>query len=134
MDFLGSISRARSHAWAAIAQLDRYDHAAAPAAPHNRQVLDAATRHISPGATTAGSAALDAARWERWVSVRQVRDTGHALELLDRAWWSLGARGGYPDVHGARRTLHDAVAMLDRARHRGWSVTAPHVTPWRLAA
>jgi hypothetical protein len=98
--------------------LDRYDRSSLPDAPRNRDVVDAAIRHISPGATRAGADALDASRWERWVTVRQIRDTGDALALLDRAWWSLNDRGGRPDVDGARRTLHDAVSMLDRA---SWS-------------
>ncbi|MCW2926833.1 MAG: hypothetical protein JWM86_801 [Thermoleophilia bacterium] len=115
MDFRGSIVSARSQTISAINQLGRYDHAQPATAPANRAVLEAARRWISPGATTAGAAALDAARWECWVGVRQIRDTGTALELLDRAWWSLGSRTGAPDVEGARRTLYDAVAYLDRA-------------------
>lgn len=122
MDFLGNIRSARSHGVAAIHELSRYDASSLPTAPHNRAVLEAARDHVSPGATSAGAEALDAARWERWVTVRQIRDTGAALELLDHAWWALSP--GRPDVNGARRALHDAVAMLDRASYRRWSLNA----------
>ncbi|MCW2924904.1 MAG: hypothetical protein JWM98_2308 [Thermoleophilia bacterium] len=118
MDFRGSITSARSQTVAAIAELDRYDRGAGPDAPENRSHLDRAIHLISPGATRAGADALDASRWDRWVTVRQIRDTGSALELLDSAWWSLNGRGGsLPDVDGARRSLVDAVGYLDRASY-----------------
>ena len=132
MDFRTSIIGARTHAWAAISELDRYDRSSAPNAPHNRSVVDAAVRQISPGATGEASRALEAARWERWVSVRQIRDTGTALALLDRAWWGLRDRSGTPDIDGARRALYEAVSMLDRANQGGhWA--QPPVSPWWAA-
>lgn len=131
MDFRGSIAAARSSAWSAIAELDRYDRASSPDAPHNRDVLARAGDWISPGATRHGSAALDAARWERWVTVRQIRDVGTALELLDRAWW--GVRPGRVDVDGVRRALHDAVSYLDRADRR-WFAPTPWAAPAAPAA
>lgn len=132
MDFLTSIANARAHTVAAIRELGRYDHAALPTTPHNMAVVDTAIRHVSPGATVAGGSALDASRWERWVTIRQIRDTGTALELLDRAWWGLNGRGGAPDAAGARRTLNEAVSMLDRATQR-WAVPARAV-PWAVSA
>ena len=120
MDFRSAISSARSYATTAIGELDRYDRSSAPEAPHNRRTIDIVRQYISPSATGAGSRALDASRWERWVTVRQIRDTGSALELLDRSWWSLSGRSGQPDIDGARRSLHDAVAMLDRAAYGRW--------------
>lgn len=122
MDFRGALTNARSHTTSAISELGRYDHRLAPDAPSNQAVLDRASWLISPGATRAGSAALDAARWERWVGVRQIRDVGTALELLDRAWWSI--RPGRPDIEGARSALYDAVRYLDSASYRSgrWAI------------
>lgn len=117
VDFRSSIASARSYTTSAINELGRYDHSLAPSAPNNRAVIDRVRQWISPGATRAGADALDASRWERWVSVRQIRDTGTALELLDRAWWSLSDRAGQPDIEGARRSLYDAVSYLDRASY-----------------
>jgi hypothetical protein len=121
MDFRGAISAARSHTLQAITELDRYDRSSAPDSPHNRAVLETVSRHVSPGATQYGSAALDASRWERWVTIRQIRDVGTALELLDRAWWSVRPTGSMPNIDGARSALRDAVAYLDRSVHR-WAV------------
>ena len=136
MDFRGSIASARSHTLMALQQLDRYDRSSRPDTNHNRQVLDSAIDHISPGATSAGAAALDASRWERWVTIRQIRDTGTALALLDRAWWGLNDRSGQPDLDGARRSLHEAVTMLDRASWSSgrWAATpAPQLLPVGVA-
>ncbi len=126
MDFRSNISAARSSAWSAITELDRYDRTSAPDSPHNRSVLDTVSQRISPGATRYASAALDSARWERWVTIRQIRDVGTALELLDRAWWGIRPTGssGMPNIDGARSALRDAVAYLDRsARRWAWSPT-----------
>lgn len=122
MDFRGAISSARSNTLQAIAELDRYDRGSAPDSEHNRTVLETVTRYVSPGATQYGSAALDAARWERWVTVRQIRDVGTALQLLDQAWWSVRPNGSMPNIDGARSALRDAVAYLDRSTNR-WAAT-----------
>jgi hypothetical protein len=129
MDFRGSISAARSSAWSAITELDRHDRGSGPDSAHNRAVLDAASQYISPGATRHGGDALDAARWERWVTIRQIRDVGTALELLDRAWWGIrpGSSGGMPNIDGARSALRDAISYLDRSVHR-WAVPASAIT------
>ncbi|MCW2921539.1 MAG: hypothetical protein JWL76_1413 [Thermoleophilia bacterium] len=123
MDFRGAISSARSNTLQAITELDRYDRASAPDSEYNRNVLGAVSSYISPGATQYGSAALDAARWERWVTVRQIRDVGTALELLDRAWWSVRPNGSMPNIDGARSALRDAVSYLDRSANR-WAAPA----------
>ena len=125
MDFRGAISSARSNTLQAIAELDRYDRGSAPDSQYNRSVLGAVSNFISPGATQYGAAALDAARWERWVTIRQIRDVGTALELLDRAWWSVRPTGSMPNIDGARSALRDAVAYLDRSANR-WVVPAAH--------
>lgn len=121
MDFRGAISAARSSTLQAIHELDRYDRSSAPDSPHNRSVLESVTQYVSPGATRFGAAALDAARWERWVTVRQIRDVGTALELLDRAWWSVRPTGSMPNIDGARSALRDAVSYLDRSANR-WAM------------
>ncbi len=120
MDFRGAISAARSNTLQAITELDRYDRGSSPDSEYNRRVLDTVTRYVSPGATQYGSAALDAARWERWVTIRQIRDVGTALQLLDRAWWGLQP-SSMPNIDGARSALRDAVSYLDRSTNR-WAV------------
>lgn len=132
MDFRTSISTARWHATQAMQALDQLDRSQPLSAPTNQRLLDSAVRSISPGATGAGSMALDASRWERWVTVRQIRDVGSALELLDRAWWGLRGRSGAIDVDGARGNLWNAVAMLDRAATGGWGWSP--MTNWQHAA
>ena len=52
---------------------------------------------------------------ERWVGIRQIRDTGSALEMLDRAYWGLNS--SMPDIDGARWNLREAVSLLDRASY-----------------
>lgn len=120
MSFQASVLQARSNAADAVRALSRYNPSAGVDDPYNRIALANARESISPRATHAGADALDAARWERQVSRRQIQDLGRALELLDSAWWDITPRGGRaPDVDSARSDVRSAVELLDRSAR--WS-------------
>lgn len=119
MSYIGALRDAQYYAQSASSTLSRYDYSKGPSDRENMRVVYQALDQISPQATGSGTRALDEARYDRRVPPSAIRDVGHGLEYLDRAWWNLQPSAG-PNIQGARDALWGATDMFNRAQRYGW--------------
>lgn len=123
MSFHTHVAHATHYGRQAHDVLHRYNYSLPATDPSNRSVIMQARDLISPHATDAGSRALDAAVYDRWISRSQVRDVGNSLEMLHRGWMALNPE--MPRISEAQSQVRDALYYLQRASYnRPWGIAA----------